>query len=271
MVPPDWEMLSRYVAFLARSKRPSTIRQYLNIIRILHLQADLPNPCLDNFKLDSLLAGIRRVRGTAQAYKLPVSPNHLLNLRRHLDMNNMCDCQLWAAILVGFGGLLRVSNFTDSDKCARRQDVHMVEGGLRIFIHSSKTIQFQQRHHVVHLPVLKDQPLCPVSALVTFLSRSMAVPDGAPLFSMVRGGRVVPLSSEASRRRLATLFSACGLPCDQYNTHNLRRGGATWLICAGVPLEVVKKLGDWKSDSIIRHITPDSGQILQTLSSVKLQ
>ncbi|KAK7481944.1 hypothetical protein BaRGS_00026852, partial [Batillaria attramentaria] len=88
--------------------------------------ADLPNPCLDNFKLDSLLAGIRRVRGTAQAYKLPVSPNHLLNLRRHLDMN-MCDCQLWAAILVGFGGLLRVSNFTDSDKCARRQDVHMVE------------------------------------------------------------------------------------------------------------------------------------------------
>ncbi|KAK7497491.1 hypothetical protein BaRGS_00011333 [Batillaria attramentaria] len=224
--PADWEMLSRYVAFLARSKRPSTIRQYLNIVRISHLQADLPNPLLDNFKMDSLLTGIRRVRGTAQSYKLPVSPNHLLILRRHLDLNNACDCQQWAAILVGSRGLSRVSNFTDSDKCARRQDMQTVEGGLRISIHSSKIIQFQQRRHVVHFPVLKDHPLCPVSALVTFPSRSMAVPDDAPLFSIVHGGRVVPLSSEAFRRRLAAMFSASGLPCDQYNTDNLHMIGA---------------------------------------------
>ena len=42
-VPADQTTLLTYTAFLARDKRPSTIKNYLNLVRILHLEAGYKN------------------------------------------------------------------------------------------------------------------------------------------------------------------------------------------------------------------------------------
>jgi hypothetical protein len=261
-VPSDWSTLSRYVAFLARTKAPSTVRQYLNIIRTMHLIEDLPNPLEDNFKLDLLLRAIKRVRGDQPSYKLPLSLGHLLSIKPLLNLDSLRDCQLWAAMLVGFFGLLRVSNFTDVAKCVTREQISLIEGGLALNINASKTIQFRQRKHQAILPLLKNHPLCPVTALLTFFNRTLDVSDQAPLFSTMQNSQARPLSSSTFRRRLSDILTLANLSPAQYSTHSLRRGGATWLVSAGVPIQVVKRLGDWKSDAVFQYIRPQPSDLL---------
>ena len=54
--------LCQYAAFLARSLNSSSIPNYLNIIGLLHKEFNLPNPLVDNWSLQSLLTGIKRVK-----------------------------------------------------------------------------------------------------------------------------------------------------------------------------------------------------------------
>ena len=54
-VPVDTVTLTQYVAFLARILKFSSVKQYLNVLRILHLEAGFPNPLQDNWFLQSVL------------------------------------------------------------------------------------------------------------------------------------------------------------------------------------------------------------------------
>ena len=62
-VPVDQITLIAYVAFLARSLKPTTINGYLNIVRLLHVDLNLRNPLENNFELQSIKRGIARLKG----------------------------------------------------------------------------------------------------------------------------------------------------------------------------------------------------------------
>ena len=62
-VPVSQQTLKCYVAFLARSLNPSSIPGYLNVVRILHLNAGLENPLKDNWELGMGRRGIARKLG----------------------------------------------------------------------------------------------------------------------------------------------------------------------------------------------------------------
>lgn len=48
----------------------------------------------------------------------------------------------------------------------------------------------------------------------------------------------------------------------RYTSHSLRRGGATALALAGVPLHDIQKIGDWRSLSVLLYLsTPLEYQI----------
>ena len=47
-----------------------------------------------------------------------------------------------------------------------------------------------------------------------------------------------------------------GLPASEYNTHSLRRSGASHLFTAGLPLHAIKVIGDWKSDCVFKYLKP---------------
>ena len=47
---------------------------------------------------------------------------------------------------------------------------------------------------------------------------------------------------------------AVGLPPDRMGTHSLRIGGASALLHAGVPVDIIKRWGRWKSDSFQRYL-----------------
>ncbi len=203
-----------------------------------------------------MLQGLKRGKGTAQSPKSPLLPDHLRTIHGTLNMDKITDMQFWAATLTAFFGLLRVGNIT-SQHAVLRKDVMITSRGIVIHVSSSKTIQYKQRSHQVVLPYLKDNILCPVSALLRFLSASKSCPSEAQLFTIPGKGRhLVPLSATSYRKRLTDVAKVChGL--DNCSTHSLRRGGATWHMLKGTPLAAIKVLGDWSSDSVFRYLLPN--------------
>ena len=61
-VPVTTVNLCRYVAYLGRSYRFCTVQQYINIVRLIHLEMGLSNPLKDNWSVSSVLAGVQQKR-----------------------------------------------------------------------------------------------------------------------------------------------------------------------------------------------------------------
>ena len=112
MVPVSVDNVARYIAYLSRSKKFSTVKQYTNVIRLLHLENSFANPLENNWRVQTLLRGVKRVKGDETVHKLPLTPVHLLAIRHSLDFSSLNDCLFWAVLLTGFFGLLRISNLT---------------------------------------------------------------------------------------------------------------------------------------------------------------
>lgn len=107
-LPAQSSHLFHHAALLARCLKPNSIPNYLNIIGLLHKEFTPPNPLIDNWPLQSLLAGIKRVKGTAPAQKLPITPSILESIYSHLNLRSNLDASSWAICLVtSYFGMLR--------------------------------------------------------------------------------------------------------------------------------------------------------------------
>lgn len=238
------------MAFLGRSKSYNSVKQYLNIVRVIHLELNLPNPLLANYMVKSVLQGMRRVKGDAQLQKEPFSPEILLRIRSCLQLHSVADAQFWAALLACFFGLMRVGSVcvkslttVVSPHILARKDFSFAALGCCILLRGSKTIQFQQRIHQVSLPFFKDHPLCPATAVLGFFNLAGNIPDNFPGFSYTVGGCLHILIVNCFRARFQSVLKDLKLCTRVYNTHSLRRGGGTWLLSAGVPLHVINFFG----------------------------
>ena len=114
LVPATTDILCKYAAMLARSLKYNSVMHYLNIIRILHLEWDLPDPLLDNFRLRCVMQGIRRDVGDFVCRKLPMTPCLLRQVLSQLDLSRPLDILVWAACIVLFYTTLRRSNLLPS-------------------------------------------------------------------------------------------------------------------------------------------------------------
>ena len=57
--PLSQENLGRYIAFLSRRLCFSSVKQYLNAVRLVHLEAGFQNPLEKNWYVSSILKGVR--------------------------------------------------------------------------------------------------------------------------------------------------------------------------------------------------------------------
>ena len=55
------------------------------------------------------------------------------------------------------------------------------------------------------------------------------------------------MSGVVFTKRLKEAVAQCGVDPRQYASHSFHRGSATWALACGVPGELVKSMGDWKS------------------------
>ena len=101
-------VVSQYAAYLARRLRPASIKQYLNVIRLLHVECKLPNPCKDSWLISSTIRGIEKTLGNEVKTKTPILPELLLKLQGSIISSNLLDLMCWAASLILFFGMFWV-------------------------------------------------------------------------------------------------------------------------------------------------------------------
>lgn len=263
-VPAASLTLCRYATFLARSLKFNSVKQYLNIVRLLHLEWGLPNPLKDNFCVNNALKGIRRHLGDSVTQKRPITPDVLKLILSKLDVSHSFDASVWAACLIMFYGLLRKSNVLvtsestfDSDKHLRRRDIIIFHWGIALLIRWSKTNQFNSKTIKTPLPRLRSNPLCPVQAIVNALQLSIgANPDGPALVYKLNR-KIKALSYDRFIARVRQTLSACNLEGTQFASHSFRRGGATHCYAIGLSAESIKLIGDWSSSCYTRYIEKD--------------
>ena len=272
LVPATTSTLCLYAAYLARFLLPQSISQYLGFVGLLHREMGFPNPLSDNWVVTSVLRGIRRTLGVPPKPRLPITISLLLGIRSRLNLNSSKHASFWAICLVSFFGLFRKAHLLpsaettfDPSKMFTRSDFVFSADCIFINVRWSKTIQMGQPTVTVPLVANPSSLLCPVSAVSLAFRLN---PSADPSVQALGWRNTASLTSSVFTYKcfmslMKQVLSQLGISSDRYGTHSFRRGGATYALEAGVPLDTISLLGDWKSDAMFLYLHMPLSQRIQ--------
>ena len=238
-VPAAPATVGAYLASLAVSHAPTTIRRRLSALGKMHRFNDLPwNPA--HRDIQGPLQGVLRTHGR------PVRKAAALTLKMLRQILLTCDQSARgrrdrALLLFGFVGALRRSELV----ALRVEDVAVVAGGLRLRIRRGKTDQAGQGAEI-GLPRGRYVETCPVRAFEAW--QAVAKRKAGPLFRNISTGDGIgetALHPDAMRRILAHRVAMAGLTVegfDRLSAHALRVGFITEAYDKGV-----------RDEDIMRH------------------
>jgi site-specific recombinase XerD len=214
--------VAAYAADGARRLKANTIERHLTAISQAHQLAGVPNPIEDKL-VRTVMAGIRRVKGTAQHGKEPLSPELLRKMFRGAP-DNLRARRDRALLLVGFAGAFRRSELV----ALRHEDVCFTDEGLVVTIPKSKTDP-EGAGQTIGIPYGSHPESCPVRALDAWLERSN-ITCGYLFTAIGRwGGEVTakPICDHQLAKIIKRLAGQAGLPAGSFSGHSLRSGLAT--------------------------------------------
>lgn len=276
-VPASPEFIIQYAVLLARTLKFSSIKQYLNIIRLLHVSSGLPNPLQGDFNIHYVLRGIQRSIAEPPARKFPITPHLLVHILSKLDTSACHDAAVWAAALVMFFGLLRRSNVLVSAMGSFNASLHLCRSDLSfsrqgafLSIRWSKTNQFAQRNRTLPLPFMPHHVLCPVKALYNYISMAPCLPGPCPLFMIPSKSGYVPLSPSSFVQCIRSCLTGAVSSTTDYAGHSFRRGGASWAFQSGLSVDTIRQLGDWRSNAYMDYIVMDNSSIYKAVQQMQV-
>ena len=238
-VPAAPATVGAYLASLADTHAPTTIRRRLSALGKMHRFNDLPwNPA--HRDIQGPLQGALRTHGR------PVHKAAALTLPMLRQLLATCDQSARgrrdrALLLFGFVGALRRSELV----ALQVEDVAVVAGGLRLRIRRGKTDQAGQGAEI-GLPRGRHVETCPVRAFEAW--QAVAKRKAGPLFRRISTGGGIgdtALHPDAVRRILAHRVRMAGLTVDGFDrlsAHALRVGFITEAYDKGV-----------RDEDIMRH------------------
>jgi integrase len=238
-VPAAPATVGAYLASLAESHAPTTIRRRVSALGKMHRFNDLAwNPA--HRAIQGPLQGALRTRGR------PVRKAAALTLPMLRQILASCDQSARgrrdrALLLFGFVGALRRSELV----ALHVEDVAIVPGGLRLRIRRGKTDQAGQGAEI-GLPRGRHVETCPVRAFNAW--QAVARRKAGPLFRKISTGDGIgdtALHPDAVRRILAHRVGTAGIVVesfDRLSAHALRVGFITAAYDQGV-----------RDEDIMRH------------------
>ena len=238
-VPADPATVGAYLASLAATHAPTTIRRRLSAIGKMHRFNDLPWNSAHR-DIQGPLQGLLREHGR------PVQKAAALSLTILRQLVSTCDRSARgrrdrALLLIGFAGALRRSELV----ALQVEDVAIVAGGLRLRIARGKTDQLGQGAEI-GLPRGKHSETCPVRAFDEW--QAVAKHKAGPLFRRISTGDGIgntALHPDAVRRILAHRIGMAGLTQEGFerlSAHALRVGFITEAYAKGA-----------RDEDIMRH------------------
>jgi hypothetical protein len=275
LVPLSSVNLGRYVAYLSGHLKFGSIQNYLSIIRLLHLEAGLPNP-LQSYYVNTLIKGAKRVLGNTTSKKLPITPQILHRMFACISLSNNKDIVFWAACLVAFFSFFRKSNLFPPSASAfdpnihlSRKDIVFHSKGCTLSVRWSKTIQYKERSLHIPLPRIPGSPLCPSQALLLAFNVNKHSNPNTPAFMYASASGLVPYTYGSFLARLKQCLHGMGLDSPRYSGHSFRRGGASFALECGLSPDLIQSQGDWRSDAYKAYLDPSlqhRQQVVDTLA-----
>lgn len=215
---------------------------------------------MDNFEVRLILQSVKKTMRHAPYAKLAIEPWMLKLFYTHLDLTDTGDLALWCCILIAFFGFLRKSNVVPNSEASFNPEKQLTRGniarcdyGLQLTLTWTKTIQCPNRVLKVPIVAIPGSDLDPVAAYDR-LCNLVPAESSAPAFAYLRQGKLIPLTYPVLLSRLRALIQSLGLDPSLFGGHSLRRGGCSLAFRAGVPIELVKAHGDWKSMAYLRYL-----------------
>ena len=226
-VPADAQTVSRFLVFLARSVKYSTVNSYMSAIIKLHEYYGHPVNFREIFMVKLVLSGLKRRLGDSVIQKMPLTISQLLAMYGLVDSDNILSQAMWCGIILSFRTLLRKSNIvpgslTDGDHVIRRKDIVFTQDGMILRVRSTKTIQYKER--VLEIPVrtIPGSPFCVVTHLKKhFISFPMSA-DSLLLYKTTQNGPK-PILYRELLDYLKNLVEGIGLNPSDVGLHSLRR------------------------------------------------
>ena len=255
--PADEWTLCLFATFLSDFIQPSSIKVYLAAVRALHIEQGFPDPVLNCLRLERVVKGIKRIKGTKSVERLPITDDIMMTIYSYLDVPLADHAMFWAACCLAYFGFLRSAEFTVPSLSGYSELAHMnvqdlaVDSSvsptcIRVHIKASKTDPFR-KGCFVYIGRAKS-PLCAVEAILAYLNIRGDAPG--PLFLLQSGQ---PLTRVVLTKWLRDVLSAAGIP-GNYSSHSFRIGAATVAARNGVPDHMIQTLGRWSSDAFKSYI-----------------
>lgn len=262
IVPISTLNLCRFVAYLSLRLSFMSIRNYISVVRLLHLETGHNNP-IDSYLVESTLKGAKRLLGASTCPKLPITPLLLQKMRQTLDFHNPPDLVFWGVCLVAFFSFFRKSNLLapswglfDPKKHLSRSNISFDSSGAVISVTWSKTIQFSERTLLVPLPHIPDSPFCPSCILKLIFRLYPAPTHHFPTFTYRVNSHWCIVTYNWFLQKLKHVLSLIGVDPSKYSGHSFRRGGASFALECGLSPDLIKSQGDWKSGAYQSYLDP---------------
>ena len=224
--------------------------------------------------VESLFRGINRVKGASVNQKLPITIDILFRIWKTLNFRSSLDSSFWAICLTAFFGMFRKSHLLtcnmssfSPDKQFTKSDFH--SWGVVIKVRWSKIIQFRDSGFIP-LSYIPVSPLCPVHAILHAFSFLQDSHNDGQAFSWVDPDdlQIKYLSYSKFLGKLCFILKDIGSDPSLYASHSFHRGGASFAVQAGVPIEMIKLLGDWKSNAVCLYLTVPMKLRLSTIDQI---
>ena len=206
-------------------------------------------------RLSLVLRGFKRLR-SGNSVKKPIKSIHLLrffdNLKPFVESHNV---RLYITVLsVAFQGLLRVSEYAAnhrhdlSYRTLRLANIRFYPtksspSRIEILLARSKTNQYGVCKEAVAFECTCSSNICAFHRLLEYLEHCHSNSRSSdPLFAFASGAI---LSKRDVNRLIDKMCDSISLDKRDYSSHSMRSGGATELYLAGVPLDLIQRIGRW--------------------------
>lgn len=228
-LPAAAETVALYIADLAETKTPATIRRRLATINQAHHHAGHDRPSRTAL-VESTWEGICRRLGIAPTRKSPARTDVVRQMVEALDLGRLIGVRDWALLVIGFAGALRRSELVALDV----RDIAEVANGLEVLIRRSKTDQ-KGDGVTLALPYGSEPLTCPVRSYRGWMEAS-GIQTGPVYRSVTKGGALglQRLSARAVADVVKRSAERVGLDPAPMAGHSLRAGFITSAAEAGV-------------------------------------
>ena len=263
VLPATPETISLYLSQLAGTHKTPSLTRRVSAISQAHQTSGYASPTQTSL-VRTLMAGIRRAKGTASATKAPTLTEDIRRMVAAVP-ENLLGLRDRALLLVGFAGGFRRSELVGLD----REDCEFTKDGLIVVLRRSKMDQ-EGAGRKIAIPYGSNPETCPVRTLEAWLS-TPALEQGALFRPVSRHGQIqaARLSGHAIALVVKRYAMAAGLDPLKYSGHSLRSGLATSAAINGASERSIMAQTGHRSVAMVRRYIRD-GNLFRENAAAKL-